>query len=129
HRTRVGAVTLAGLPSAVQAGLFAASPGYSVTLASLGGGSMTGGPTLATGAFDHVRQQGAWPAGRWTGDAIGDPDVPSDSLPPSAQGFRQSGGALTVSGSGDIAPAVRGSGSFGGQTLEHVLAGTFAGLI
>jgi ABC-type transport system involved in multi-copper enzyme maturation permease subunit len=128
HWTRAGSVTLAGLPSTAQAGLFAASPGYSVTSTSLGGSSSTGGPTLATGAFDHVSRQGSWPAGRWTGGALGT-DLPgSPALPASAQGFRQAGGgagALTVSGSGDIAPGAGDTGS----TVEHTLAGTFAGLI
>src|SRR5215469_14657765 len=50
HWTRIGTVTLAGLPATVQAGLFATSPQYSVTSKSLGGSSSTGGPTLATAA-------------------------------------------------------------------------------
>jgi len=125
HWTRVGTVTLTGLPSTVQAGPFAASPAYSVTSTSLGGSSSTGGPTLAIGAFDHVSRQGSWPAGRWTSGALG-ADIPgSPVLPASVQGFRQADGALTVSGSGDIAPA----GGDAGSTIENTLAGTFAGLI
>ena len=58
HWTRVGAATLSGLPSTAQAGLFAASPGYSVNTTSLGGGSSKGGPTLATGTFDQVSLAG-----------------------------------------------------------------------
>jgi ABC-type transport system involved in multi-copper enzyme maturation permease subunit len=122
HWTRVGTVTLTRLPATAQAGLFAASPGYSVTKNSLGGSSSTGGPTLATGAFDNLTRQGSWPAGQWTGQSLH--SVANDSLAASAQRFTQSGGRYTVSGSGDIAPKVDGPGN-----VEHVLAGTFGGLI
>jgi ABC-type transport system involved in multi-copper enzyme maturation permease subunit len=122
HWTRVGAATLTGLPSTAQAGLFAASPGYSVNTTSLGGGSSKGGPTLATGTFDQVSRQGAWPAARWTGqDLQGTMDL---ALSASAQGFTQAGNRLTVSGSGDIAPATDNTDS-----VKKTLAGTFAGLI
>jgi ABC-type transport system involved in multi-copper enzyme maturation permease subunit len=122
--TLVGTATLTGLPATAQAGLFAATPGYTVTSSSFGGSTETGAPALATGAFDHVSRQGAWPAGsagRWTGQAIRGTD---DSLVASAQGFTQSGDRFTVSGSGDIAPKTDGPGDIG-----QVLAGTFAGLI
>jgi ABC-type transport system involved in multi-copper enzyme maturation permease subunit len=122
HWTRVGAATLTGLPTTAQSGLFAASPGYSVTTTSLGGGSSTGGPTLATAAFDQVSRQGSWPAGRWTGQDIR--GTTDNALPASAQGFMQAGGLVTVSGSGDIAPATDNADS-----VKHTLAGTFAGLI
>ena len=123
HWTQVGTTTLAGLPSTAQAGLFAGSPGYSVTTTSLGGGSSTGGPALATAAFDQVSRQGTWPADRWTGqDITGTED---HALSASAQRFTQAGGRFTVSGSGDIAPAVGGPGSSARQTL----GGTFAALI
>jgi hypothetical protein len=122
HWTRVGTATLAGLPSTAQAGLFAASPGYSVSSTSLGGSTVHGGPTLATGAFDHLSQQGAWPSARWTGQSI--QNFTSNALAPSAQGYRQVGGTFTVSGSGDIAPDTANA-----DNLKHTLAGTFAGLI
>jgi ABC-type transport system involved in multi-copper enzyme maturation permease subunit len=122
HWTRVGTATLTGLPSTAQTGLFAASPGYSVTTTSLGGGSSKGGPTLATGTFDQVSRQGAWPAARWTGqDLRGTMDL---ALSATAQGFTQAGNRLTVSGSGDIAPATDNTDS-----VKKTLAGTFAGLI
>ena len=122
HWTRVGAATLAGLPSTTQSGLFAASPGYSVTATSLGGGSSKGGPTLATDTFDQVRRQGAWPAARWTGQDLRGTMDPA--LSASAQGFTQGGDRLTVTGSGDIAPD---TGDL--DTIKQTLAGTFAGLI
>jgi ABC-type transport system involved in multi-copper enzyme maturation permease subunit len=120
--TRVGIATLAGLPSTAQAGLFAASPGYSVTSRSFGGSSATGGPTLATAAFDQVGRQGAWPASRWTGEDI--QAAMDKALPVSVQGFTQAAGRFTVSGSGDIAPATDNI-----DVIRHTLAGTFAGLI
>jgi len=119
----VGTVKLAKLPATAQAGLFATSPGYSVTSSSLGGSSTKGGPSLATGAFDHVTRQGSWPAAGWTGQDIqGSTDM---ALAPSAQGFTQAGDRLTVSGSGDVAPAA----SDGPSAIQETLAGTFAGLI
>jgi ABC-type transport system involved in multi-copper enzyme maturation permease subunit len=122
HWTRVGTATLARLPSTAQAGLFAASPGYSVTSRSFGGSSSTGGPTLATAAFDQVGRQGTWPASRWTGEDI--QGAMDKALSVSAQGFTQAGGRLTVSGSGDIAPSTDNVDS-----IKQTLAGTFAGLI
>ena len=69
HWTQVGTATLAGLPSTVQAGLFAASPGYNGDRQGTSAAeSGTGGPTLATAVFDHVSLQRRRPASRWTGD-------------------------------------------------------------
>ncbi len=42
--TKVSSVALAGLPSTVQIGMFATSPGYTVTQNSFGGNSNDGGP-------------------------------------------------------------------------------------
>jgi ABC-type transport system involved in multi-copper enzyme maturation permease subunit len=122
--TKVGTATLPGLPSTVQAGLFAASPQYTqVVSASLGGSTATGGPTLATAAFDQVGLQGRW-AGRWSGADMGGQN---GMYPQAPGGFRQSGGRFTVTGSGDIAPDVPGSG--GGVDIAQALIGAFAGLI
>ena len=51
-------------------------------------------------------------------------------IPPASSlgGFHQAGGGFTVSGSGDIAPAVAGGAAGGGQ-IEQTLVGAFAGLI
>ena len=125
HWTRVGTATLAGLPSSVQVGLFAASPAHVVTTESFGGGSSTGGPTLATGAFDNLALQGARPAAAWTGSAIGGGGELAQALAPAEQ-FQQAGGTLTVTGSGDIAPS---GGQGAGRPVEQSLIGAFAGLI
>jgi ABC-type transport system involved in multi-copper enzyme maturation permease subunit len=124
HWTLVGTATLAHLPATAQAGLFAATPGYSVSSTSLGGSSSVGGPALATAVIDKISRGGTWPAGRWTGSAIQRPT--DDALPASAQGFTQSGNRFAVSGSGDIAPAVNAGG---GRSVQQALAGVFAGLI
>jgi ABC-type transport system involved in multi-copper enzyme maturation permease subunit len=115
HWTLIGTTTLAGLPATVQAGLFVASPGYTVIIPSFGGSSSQGGPTVATARFDNVSPQGAW-----TGDAIGGQVGP----PP---GFQRAGDSFTVTGSGDIAPNAAGQDA--GATIEDSLVGAFAGLI
>jgi ABC-type transport system involved in multi-copper enzyme maturation permease subunit len=124
HWTLVGTATLAGLPAVSQAGLFAATPGYTTSSTGFGTASVKGGLALATGVFDGVSRQGSWPSGQWTGGAIDANSPVAGSLPASAQGFTQAGGRFTVSGSGDIAPAPNA-----GQTAQNTLAGTFAGLI
>src|SRR5580658_5014392 len=70
HWTAVGTIRLSGLPSTVQAGMFATSPGYTVTQNSFGGSSNSGGPAQATGVFDDVSLTGAH-GGSWTGTIVG----------------------------------------------------------
>jgi ABC-type transport system involved in multi-copper enzyme maturation permease subunit len=120
--TTVGSVRLAGLPAVSLAGLFAASPGYSaVTSQSIGSGSASTSPSQATAAFDHVTLRGAWSGRAWTGTAVGG----GSGGPYPVPGYRQSGGGLVVTGSGDIAPVVDpGAGS-----VATPLVGAFAGLI
>jgi ABC-type transport system involved in multi-copper enzyme maturation permease subunit len=140
--TRVGTVRLAGLAPVVQAGLFAASPGYTVTQDSFGGASSNGGPAQATGAFEHVSLAGGVPGRTWTGSAIGGTGPagagPTGAGPaggePGAGGgpalFTRSGGRFTVTGSGDIAPVTPGPDSpFPTVTIGQSLLGAFLGLI
>ena len=127
HWTTLGTAHLAGLPATVQAGLFAASPDYAVTTQNFGGGSnSSGGPTQATARFDHVSLQGTWPGGAWTGDDLRGQAGGNGPSGPSV-GFQQAGGGFTVSGSGDIAPALPGEGPQ--SKIENGLVGVFAGLI
>jgi ABC-type transport system involved in multi-copper enzyme maturation permease subunit len=135
--TEVGTVQLTGLPATVQVGMFATSPSYVQTSRSFGGSSNEMGPSQATGVFDHAAVFGA-PAGQgWTGTAIGGGSI---GAAPGGNGgaghgvgpaFRQSGGAITLTGSGDIAPVVPGPGGGGypTTTVEQSLAGVFIGLI
>lgn len=127
HWSLVGTATLPGLRQTVQAGLFATSPLYSNVLPFFGGMSVQGGPSQATAVIDDIRRQGDWQADRWTGDNIG----ARGNSPASGAGFfRQSGSAVTVSGSGDIAPLVPGAGSgYPTTTIEQPLVAIFIGLI
>ena len=131
--TRVGTVQLTGLPSTVQAGMFATSPGYTVTQNSFGGASNNGGPAQATGTFDHVSLTGGAPGGTWTGTAIGGGGPPGSGPGPGGGGsapFTRSGGSYTLTGSGDIAPVTAGPNSpFPTVTIEQSLIGVFLGLI
>ena len=123
--TKIGTVTLPGLASTVQAGLFATSPDYTQQVSQqVSGGSSTGAPTDATAAFDRLGLQGGWPGDSWTGTSVnGGPN--SISYPAGTEaGYRQSGGIVTVTGSGDIAPGVDGA-----SPIDQTLAGWFIGLI
>jgi ABC-type transport system involved in multi-copper enzyme maturation permease subunit len=124
HWTQVGTVALAGLPPTVQAGPFVASPAYIAETQSLGGGENgTIAPSQDTAVFDHVSRSGTWPAGTWTGDYIG------AAYGSGTGGYHQAGGRFTVTGSGDIAPAVPGQAGGDDLTVTVFLVGTFAGLI
>jgi ABC-type transport system involved in multi-copper enzyme maturation permease subunit len=126
HWITIGTARLAGLPTIVQAGLFATSPQYAQpTSQSLVLTGAAGGPTQATAAFDHLTRQGTWPSQIWTGEDIGGP---GNATPLQRGGFDQAGGGFTVTGSGDIAPAVAGAAGLG-TTITQTLVGTFAGLI
>jgi len=109
HWTLVGTAALPGLTSTVQAGLFAAAPP--------GGNAGT-----ATGVFRHVGL--SWPATGWTGTNVGGTGPNGVPLPGS---LRQSPGTITLTGSGDISPAVGNTGSV--NSLQRALTGTFFGLI
>jgi ABC-type transport system involved in multi-copper enzyme maturation permease subunit len=126
HWSQVGAVTLAGLPSAAQVGLFTASPDSSQVGEGFGGGTNGfGGPTQDTAAFDHLATSGGWTAGPWAGQYVGPPEMPG------VGGYHQSGGRFTVTGQGDIAPIPAGHGGEADPavTVSDYLVGTFAGLI
>ena len=143
HWTKLGTVHLAGMAGTVQAGLFATSPGTShTTSSSITGASSSGGVNLATGRFDHVSLRDGRPGGTWTASAVGGGGPQQANGPGSgsgsgsgsggapASGFGQSGGVLTVTGSGDIAPYVPGAASSqGGMAPEQTLQGIFAALV
>jgi ABC-type transport system involved in multi-copper enzyme maturation permease subunit len=123
----VGAAHLARLPATVQAGLFTAAPGSTQsTVQSIGGSSGTGEPGLVTARFDHVSLRAPQSGGAWTGDQVG--GRAGHGAVPGA-GFRQAGGTVTVTGSGDIAPDVPAAADGGGFPIEHTLLGAFGGLI
>lgn len=127
HWQEIGTVRLAGLPATVEAGLFVTSPQYARVNRHLPFVTVSADtPTQATGVFDDVGLQGAWPQASWSGDDLGFHD---DGYPAIGGGYHQpAGGVFTVSGSGDIAPQVGGVDSVG-RTIDDSLAGVFAGLI
>jgi ABC-type transport system involved in multi-copper enzyme maturation permease subunit len=131
--TQVGTVQLTGLPSTVQVGMFATSPGYTVTQNSFGGGnSNNSGPAQATGVFDHVSLAGTAP-GTWTGTTVGGGGPaggPGLGGGAGSAPFTRDGGTFTMTGSGDIAPVTPGPG--GGLptvTIGQSLVGAFLGLL
>jgi ABC-type transport system involved in multi-copper enzyme maturation permease subunit len=128
HWTRVGVVTLSGLPSTAQAGLFSASPGYEVSHGSLGSGGGQGGPTLATGTMDHVAT--SWSGGTWAGHTVNG-GVPGGSAGgPFNGGYKQANGTFAVSGSGDIAPnVISGPDGAGEDPTRAMVSGTFFALL
>jgi ABC-type transport system involved in multi-copper enzyme maturation permease subunit len=120
HWTRVGAVSLAGLPATVQAGPFVTSPAWVQANNS--------GPTVATAVFDRLSMPTAPAGAGWRGTSIGATHG-ANAQGSSLRGrFRAAGGTFTVTGSGDIAPA--GPGPTGiGEPADAGLVGSFAGLI
>jgi ABC-type transport system involved in multi-copper enzyme maturation permease subunit len=121
HWTKAGTVHLAGLGSTAQGGLFVASPD-----SVQGMGTAT---SVATAVFGDLGIHGSWSGGSWTGDQVGAESSGPGGHPAFAPGtFTESGGTFTVTGTGDIAPAVRASLP-GGGTIDVILTGTFAALI
>jgi hypothetical protein len=119
--TKVGTTQVSGLGSTAQVGLFVASP------PAVGGGGTRG--SVSTAAFADVRTQGGWAGGDWTGGQVGAESPGFAGYPEDGSGsFRGSDARFTVTGAGDIAPAVRDSLPTGG-TLAEILTGTFAALI
>jgi len=125
HWSPVGSVTLAGLASTAQVGLFAASPDYESESQNFGGGtSGGGGPTQNTAVFDRLATSDGWTAGPWAGQYVGSPEMPG------VVGYHQSGGQYTLTGQGDIAPIPAGHGGpSNAATVSDYLIGTFAGLL
>jgi ABC-type transport system involved in multi-copper enzyme maturation permease subunit len=119
--TKVGTVTLPGLPATVQGGLFTTSPQYTRT--AVGVSQITGGPSQSTAIFDHVTL--SWPATAWTGTNVDGVTGPASGPP---VGYGQTGGEFTVTGSGDIGPVTYGPSGIG-ATLAQTLGGVFVALI
>jgi ABC-type transport system involved in multi-copper enzyme maturation permease subunit len=121
HWTTVGAVHVAGLGSAVPGGLFVASPD-----SVQGIGTDT---SVATAVFGNLSVQGSWLGGSWTDDQVTPASSGSNGQPAFAPGtFTASGGTFTVTGTGDIAPAVRESLGAAG-VIGDILFGAFPALI
>lgn len=117
HWTKVGSAHLAGLSETVQAGLFVTSPATKQPTQAYSDQSASS----ASAIFDHISLEGRWPQGAWSGVGVGAGTVTPTLTPGS---YHQSGGIFTISGSGDIGPAV-GVGFSPADTL----AGLFVGLL
>ena len=125
--TKVGTVTLPGLPATVQGGLFVTSPQYTQT--SLGVASISGSESQSTATFDRVAL--TWPGTAWRGTAWAGTQVGGSSGGPArgpAIGYSHADGAFTITGSGDIAPVTNGPSGIG-ATLSQALGGVFVALI
>ncbi|MEU1664020.1 ABC transporter permease subunit [Streptomyces sparsogenes] len=119
--TEVGTAQVRGLGSTAQAGLFVASP------PAVGGEGTAG--SVSTATFGDLRTEGGWGGDHWTGGQVGAHSPGFAGYPENASGsFTGSDARFTVTGAGDIAPAVRDSLPTGGH-LRDVLVGTFAALI
>ncbi|MCO5995966.1 ABC transporter permease subunit [Actinoallomurus rhizosphaericola] len=120
---KVGTARLAGLPAAVQVGLFAACPGdLTVRQADLGGAVAALRFAEATAVFDNVALRGGTSGGSWRNDDIGAEREPDGAIHHPG-GATRAGGVFTVTGNGDIAPRADG------QMVEKTLSGLVAGLI
>lgn len=120
HWTKVGTAHVSGLGPTAHVGLFVASP------PSVHGMGTRG--SVSTAVFGDLRTQG-WDAGDWTGGQVGLESPTFAGYPQNTSGsFTGSDGRFTVTGAGDIAPAVRATLPTGG-TLGEILTGTFAALI
>ncbi|MEV4508469.1 ABC transporter permease subunit [Dactylosporangium sp. NPDC049525] len=141
--TGIGTVRLTDLPATAEVGLFVTSPQFTETI---GAASASGGPSKATAGFDQISTTGGWPEGTWavaTGGPVegpgspggpGSPDIggPAGNRGPAGDGrpngAEETAGGFTVTGSGDIGPAVAGAAGLG-TTISQTLIGTFAGLV
>jgi ABC-type transport system involved in multi-copper enzyme maturation permease subunit len=127
HWTLVGTVTLPGLTSTVQAGLFAAGTSVESYPAAFRGADVPDSfGAVATGVFRHISL--SWPATGWTGTNVGGAG-PGGTGAPLPGTLRQQAGTITVAGAGDISPAAGSAYAGSGQSLQRALAGTIFGLV
>ncbi len=127
HWSAIGTATLPKLTSVVQAGLFVASPDFTLSQSGFGGGDdSVNGPTEAKATFTHLTVSGSATGAKWAGTTIAPSSAgitgPLPPVPPGGrittkcggpsctapirQGYVQSAGRFQVQGSGDIAPFV-----------------------
>lgn len=121
----IGTVRLSGLPQTAQVGMFATSPQYSEEVHDFLLNGNSSAPSQVTGGFERLRLAGSWPDQPWAGRRIGGPD---NSTPFETGSFAPTSDGFSVTGSGDIAPAVTGASGLG-SSLAVTLAGSFLGLL
>ncbi|WP_308165974.1 ABC transporter permease subunit [Actinomadura sp. NEAU-AAG7] len=121
HWTRVGTVRVRGLGTTVLGGPFVASPPAVRGMGTSG--------SVSTAVFEDLHAEGGWADGKWRGEQVGPRSPTFSGYPRNVAGsVAEEGGRLTVTGAGDIAPAVRASLPTGG-TLGEILTGAFAALV
>ncbi|MEV0644431.1 ABC transporter permease subunit [Phytomonospora sp. NPDC050363] len=119
--TEVGTVRVRGLGPRPRGGPFVASP---PSVDGMGTRS-----SVSTAVFGDLRVEGSWADDAWTGEQVGPESPTFAGYPPGTSGSSTaSGGELTITGAGDIAPAVRETLATGG-TVKDILTGTFAALV
>ncbi|MEV4256897.1 ABC transporter permease subunit [Spirillospora sp. NPDC049652] len=125
---KAGSATVRGIPADAQAGVFATSPPHTEMERRFGATSISDVPAHAVGTFDNVTIAGTHP-GKWTGTAVGTSptaglpggDAPADEV---KDGSSVSGGTITVTGSGEIAPEPRGM-----DLVQKGLQGALIGML
>jgi ABC-type transport system involved in multi-copper enzyme maturation permease subunit len=118
HWTSVTTARLHDLPATVEVGLFVTSPVTAHT------GFGPGQSTYATAGFDHVTLDSP-AAGTWVGTNVGGgPGYQTFA----AGHYQRTATGYTIGGSGDIAPAVAGTGGTGAPAPAGLI-GAFAALI
>ncbi|RFU37660.1 hypothetical protein DZF91_31695 [Actinomadura logoneensis] len=124
-----GGVTVRGIPANARVGVFAASPPHTEMSRRFGSLSILDAPAHAIGTFDNVTVTGAEPGG-WTGTTVGEPlpEFDPPGAPPRTplvkDGSSVSGGTITVTGSGEIAPEQRGM-----DLVQKGLQGALVGML
>ncbi|MDG6103551.1 ABC transporter permease subunit [Dactylosporangium aurantiacum] len=154
----IGTVRLTGLPATAEVGLFVASPQFTEATgaASAAGGPSRATAEFDQLTTAGGWQPGGWTVDQIGADAApggsGGPGGPGEPGGPGGpggaggpgpggqsggergpgggrpNGAEQTAGGFTVTGSGDIAPAVAGAAGLG-TTISQTLIGTFAGLV
>lgn len=118
HWTAVGTAHVSG---PVDAGLFVASPPSVDGLGTRG--------SVSTAVFSDLRTRGRWTGDGWAAGQVGTGSPGFAGYPATTSGsVTAAGGSMTVTGAGDIAPAVR-EVLAGGGSLGEILTGTFAALV
>ncbi|SNY37494.1 hypothetical protein [Paractinoplanes atraurantiacus] len=117
---KIDSVRLDGLPATARIGLFVTSPsGYTVDERAEGGHAVSARWTQATAEFSRIS-----PGGAWTDSLVGYSDYRTTWEQTHPPGYTESGGVITVAGSGEIGPD-----SENGLAIERTLTGAFAALL
>ena len=121
HWITVGTTRLPGLGPAADGGMFVASP------PAVDGRGTRG--SVSTAVFAGPRIEGRWAGADWTGTQLGEGDPGFAGYPGTTSGSVTGiGRSYTVTGAGDLAPAVRETLPTAG-TLQDILTGTFPALV